>query len=336
MFRKNDWNELELSAKGGAVSIRINGVQTAAVHEEFVHRRGKIAFQLWGDKATEVRFKEIEIRSEKEPHVDHRTQNARESKPSVKPPRWLGYDMLGAEPVLELNKVARNVNQVASHSNIVAVPFVDHFAESSIQAARTKGLKVLLYVWKRESMTRFKAKGIQLVKDNSDVVVGVLSACPPCFRIEPSEIEKFAENLKRARPEIEYWVSLLGNVPDQLDYHLPDNVDVLMVNILDCSTIGEAKKRKEEVWPKWIAKAGRRPVVLFWDYWQKSGDGLVAECERGTFKAIGQTVTELNLRGLLFATFCDGGYNGNVYTGIGSRPTLVAEVKSIAREWRLP
>ena len=61
-FVRDDWNELELDALGPHVSVRVNGVTTAELHDEVLYRNGNIAIQLFGNKDTEVLITDVRIR----------------------------------------------------------------------------------------------------------------------------------------------------------------------------------------------------------------------------------------------------------------------------------
>ena len=95
-FRPNDWNDLELNAKGAHVSVRINGVSTAELDDGVDFSRGKLAIQLWGDKYTEVLIKDILIRPEPQVHDIQVQRPAEPQSPdraeAARKPNWLTLD----------------------------------------------------------------------------------------------------------------------------------------------------------------------------------------------------------------------------------------------------
>ena len=46
----------------------------------------------------------------------------------------------------------------------------------------------------------------------------------------------------------------------------------------------------------WIAKAAKRPLVLFWDNWEGVGAGLVPKCESRVFLELARAVDVLNMQ----------------------------------------
>ena len=95
-FRPNDWNDLELNAKGAHVSVRINGVSTAELDDGVVFSGGKLAIQLWGDKDTEVLVKDILIRPGPQVHDIQVQRPAEPQSPdraeAARKPNWLTLD----------------------------------------------------------------------------------------------------------------------------------------------------------------------------------------------------------------------------------------------------
>jgi hypothetical protein len=60
VVKKDDWNEVEIYAKGDLLKIKINGLETAELRDS-VKLSGIIAFQLHRGPAMEARFRNIRI-----------------------------------------------------------------------------------------------------------------------------------------------------------------------------------------------------------------------------------------------------------------------------------
>jgi len=164
-------------------------------------------------------------------------------------------------------------------------------------------------------------------------VVAVMSGCPPYYRVSPAELAQFAATVKGGLRGIQFWVCLADDGPDALAYALPDTLDVLAIDCLDCGRISDVKSRFETVYPKWLAKANGRPLVLCWDNWQRNGQGLVPTCEAGLFRSIGELAKTQGFAGVTFSTYGPNTFENTTNQGIQTRPELVAEIREIAREW---
>ena len=126
---------------------------------------------------------------------------------------------------------------------------------------------------------------------------------------------QFAAKVKGGLRGIQFWVCLADGAADTLNYALPDTLDVLAIDCLNCGRISDAKSRFETVYPKWFAKANGRPLVLCWDGWKRDDRGLVALCEPGLFRSIGELARTQG------------------FAGVTWTPELVAEIREIARDW---
>ncbi len=60
-FKPNEWNEMIVAAKGGDITVWVNGVKTAEVKNDPGRREGHFALQLHGGNDMLVMFKDIEI-----------------------------------------------------------------------------------------------------------------------------------------------------------------------------------------------------------------------------------------------------------------------------------
>ncbi len=59
IVKRDDWNEMEVRARGADVTVLINGVATAELKNDPGRRRGLIGLQLHGRMEMDVRFKDI-------------------------------------------------------------------------------------------------------------------------------------------------------------------------------------------------------------------------------------------------------------------------------------
>lgn len=61
IWKRADWNEMEVHAIGGDVTVILNGTKTVELRNDPGLRKGYIALQLHGRQDMDVRYKEIEI-----------------------------------------------------------------------------------------------------------------------------------------------------------------------------------------------------------------------------------------------------------------------------------
>jgi len=108
---------------------------------------------------------------------------------------------------------------------------------------------------------------------------------------------------------------------------LPLEMDTLAVECIGAMTPQAVRSFAEAVLPKWIAKAGGRPVVLM-PYESYGGTVLL-----DTFRAYGQVVDDSHLAGAIFIVYGDETFEGTVTRGFCGRLELVDEVREIARQW---
>ena len=62
VYEPGEWARLELTARGGDIEVRINGVVTSSLKEDQGRTSGHIALQLHGSQDLHVEFRDIEIR----------------------------------------------------------------------------------------------------------------------------------------------------------------------------------------------------------------------------------------------------------------------------------
>ena len=62
-YKKGEWTELELTAKGGDITVKINGVVSTKLTNDKSRRDGHIGLQLHGGQVMHVEYKDIYIRT---------------------------------------------------------------------------------------------------------------------------------------------------------------------------------------------------------------------------------------------------------------------------------
>ena len=62
-YKKGDWTDLELTAKGGDITVKINGVVSTKLTNDKSRRDGHIGLQLHGGQVMHVEYKKIYIKS---------------------------------------------------------------------------------------------------------------------------------------------------------------------------------------------------------------------------------------------------------------------------------
>ena len=60
-FKPGEWNEMSVSAHGGHIVVRVNGMTSAELKDDPGRREGRFALQVHGGQDCEVWFKDIEI-----------------------------------------------------------------------------------------------------------------------------------------------------------------------------------------------------------------------------------------------------------------------------------
>jgi hypothetical protein len=64
-FKLDDWNEMEVAADGGHVTVKLNGTKTAELPNDPSRPEGHLAFQMHAGNEMLVMFKDIEISEKK-------------------------------------------------------------------------------------------------------------------------------------------------------------------------------------------------------------------------------------------------------------------------------
>jgi serine/threonine protein kinase len=244
---------------------------------------------------------------------------------------WLGY-VLGDEP-------GRWMPEVAAYTNIVwdsSWELDDDprpRLEPTLKAARKHDLKAIVSIGGKKRLDKFLEVGVELVRSYSDVVVAVCVSDAPFFQVSPQDCADFCSELKKRLPKVKvlcYQIDV-GKTP-QAD-PIPDAVDVLVVDILECATVEESRRRIKDVMPLWFAKAGKRPVFLVWDSFMWNGSGLVPTCDAGVLRAWADFAKSKRLAGFAACNFGPCNAAGQNLVPIRTRPELVQEMRDIAKDW---
>jgi alpha-L-fucosidase len=204
--------------------------------------------------------------------------------------------------------------------------------QRTIDAARKQGLKVALSVSNKKQIDKFLEVGLDFVKANRDVVFAIGVDEPPSFGVKSDDIAEFCAKVKRALPGIQFWI-ILAEQNSHRSYAIPDNVDLLVIKFFGYNNPQDLQRKARESLPIWLKKFNGRPIVLEWDFWKKNSTGFVPDCQPGTFTALADIVRSNHFAGLLFVSYGPWTSGKQNLIGIESRPELVSEVKSIAKDW---
>lgn len=60
-FKPGEWNEMTVTARGGDITVTVNGIQSAALKNDPGRRQGRLALQVHGGQDCEVWFRHIEV-----------------------------------------------------------------------------------------------------------------------------------------------------------------------------------------------------------------------------------------------------------------------------------
>ena len=193
---------------------------------------------------------------------------------------------------------------------------------------------MLVSVGGKKRFDKFLEVGVDLVKSYPDVVVGVSATLPTYFGVSPQDYAHFCKETKRRLPGVKLLCLMLDRAGDNLAFPIPDEVDVLGVDCLDCTTVEEVRHRIEDVFPRWTAKAKKRPLLIAWDGWSDGG-GRVPRCQTGVFRALANCIQSNHFAGLIVSPYNTCHYAGQPTEGVKERPELVREMRDIARDWRV-
>jgi hypothetical protein len=204
--------------------------------------------------------------------------------------------------------------------------------QRTIDTARKQGLKVVMSVFNKQDMDKFIEVGLDFVKANRDVVFAIGVDEPPSFGAKSEEIVTFCAKVKQALPGIQFWMILVEN-NSQRSYAIPDEADLLVLKYQGFARPQDIQRRAQESLPIWLKKFDGRPIVLAWDFGTNKSPGLVPTCQPETFTALSDIVRSNHFAGLLFISYGPATWSNQKFIGIESRPELVSEVKSIAKQW---
>jgi len=61
-YKKGEWSDLELTAKGGDITVKINGVVSTKLTNDKSRKEGQIGLQLHGSQIMHVEYKDIQLK----------------------------------------------------------------------------------------------------------------------------------------------------------------------------------------------------------------------------------------------------------------------------------
>ena len=61
-YKKGEWSDLELTAKGGDITVKINGVVSTKLTNDKSRKEGHIGLQLHGSQIMHVEYKDIQLK----------------------------------------------------------------------------------------------------------------------------------------------------------------------------------------------------------------------------------------------------------------------------------
>ena len=61
-YKKGEWSDLELTAKGGDITVKINGVVSTKLTNDKSRKQGHIGLQLHGSQVMHVEYKDIQLK----------------------------------------------------------------------------------------------------------------------------------------------------------------------------------------------------------------------------------------------------------------------------------
>ena len=61
-YKKGEWSDLELIAKGGNITVKINGVISTKLTNDKSRKEGHIGLQLHGGQVMHVEYKDIQLK----------------------------------------------------------------------------------------------------------------------------------------------------------------------------------------------------------------------------------------------------------------------------------
>ena len=61
-YKKGEWSDLELTAKGGDITVKINGVVSTKLTNDKSRKEGQIGMQLHGSQVMHVEYKDIQLK----------------------------------------------------------------------------------------------------------------------------------------------------------------------------------------------------------------------------------------------------------------------------------
>ena len=246
------------------------------------------------------------------------------------PSRWFGY-ALGDEPSRWMPEVASYTNLIWDYSWQLADDPRSQL-ESTLELARKHGLSVILVIGGKSHLDKFLEVGVDQVRAYPDVVVGICVNFNVIFGIAPQDYSAFFAEAKKRLPRVKLLAFLVDDSSDPLGYPIPDEADVLALECVGCTTTEEARRRIKELFPLWLAKAGKRPVLLAWCMWSPGGS-TVPQCQVGVYRTLADFAKNNRLAGLIIICYGTTNWGGQNWVSLDTRPDLVQEMRDIGKQW---
>jgi len=186
-------------------------------------------------------------------------------------------------------------------------------------------MKVVLGVGPGIQTQEFLDRGPSLWAANRDVVIGAVLERPG----QGFDLADWCKKFKQAMPEAQLWL-----IPGRGDSEtpIPNEVDMVVLSLDKVESPAQVQMFCEKELTAHLKRfEGPRTMVAWNDPVGQEPPGSVPTCKTGTFRAVAKMVQDHHLAGVLFATY--GPWLD--FVGIQTRPELVAEIKEIAKEWRI-
>lgn len=240
--------------------------------------------------------------------------------------RYFGYATAGPAGILA---------NIAPYTNVVFIrDWLDHSNEV-IVAAQKAGLPMVLCLNNKE-MTEGAAKLDTVLSRRADAVLAVCWFNPYAAGHSPSDVANAGRRLKQAHPQVQFWVAELAKPSGQTEVgFVPGVVDALVILGVADSSGEMVRTRADDCLPRWMEKAGGRPVLWFWlSGVRGSQGGVVSTTEPGTFRACLDAARRHQLAGVIFDRYGQPPWQERI--PIDARPELVDEIRQLSREERAP
>ncbi|MCX6906506.1 MAG: alpha-L-fucosidase, partial [Verrucomicrobia bacterium] len=236
--------------------------------------------------------------------------------------QWFGYSVCDKPSAIQ---------EIAPYTNFILLRDWEKNtnADEMIGAARKAGLKVILKLPSKQTWAEMENTVRPFIAKHRDTIV---AACwGVTYHFSDWTPETLAENsrrLKQACPQLQCWAEFVEEPKSKVDtLPIPPEVDVILVNFYFDTQPASLRRKANNTFAGWMSKANGRPVLLQW-----IGQN-VPKTTPDTMRTCAEVVREFGCAGLCFHSYDDSiSANGGRKSGIVSNPTLVNEIKAIAKE----